>query len=162
MAPRALRFPAPSAGHCRRTRSSARCSDSARGAGNLAAAARRPRWESKSGSEAEAAQKKGGRLPRAVFHAFWVTLGAPGFLAARRDPGVPGRAVPGPRPAAKSLLRVDKSRGGPQPPGGVLLPWPGSRGGSGEAHRGGLHVLQGSPLSYLGKYPASGPAERGG
>lgn len=45
--------------------------------------------------------------------------------------------------------------GQPTTPGGPPAR-PGSGGGSPEAHRGGLHVLQGSPLSYLGKYPASG------
>lgn len=62
-------------------------------------------------------------------------------------------------PEVASLGREERKQ--PRTPGGPPV-GPGSRGGSGEAHRGGLHVLQGSPLSYLGKYPASGPAERGG
>lgn len=68
---------------------------------------------------------------------------------------MPGKAAPGTQASLEVASQGREEWGQPTTPGGPLAR-PGSGGGSPEAHRGGLHVLQGSPLSYLGKYPASG------
>lgn len=123
------------------------------GAGGPAFRAGWQHCEQNSGCEARPAQKKPGQqwgqIPSSL-----VTLGMSGSLCAPRTQASPEVASLGRRG------RAGGAGDSPEPPGGPLA-GPGSRSGSGEAHRGGLRVLQGSPLSYLGKYPASRPAERG-
>lgn len=111
-------------------------------------------WEETSGcggwGEAVEAQKERG-LRRAASSALRLTpagLGPP----PRQGSGVPARAAPGTRVSPEVASQGGKSRAAPSPPGGPpARPGSGSGSGGGEAHRGGLRVLQGSPLSYLGK-----------
>lgn len=111
------------------------------------------------GGGAEA--QKEHRLRRAASGRSLDDPGPTSVLLAAQDPRCPKgwrRTPASPEsPSGRERARRPPAPSPPPAPAG-----PGSRSGGGEAHRDGLRVLQGSPLSYLGKSPASGPAESGG